>query len=247
MTERCPHCDCKLETGYHEPSCPVRKSEANLNRAIASQINEDVPHVKEALDKAFKTIAASETCDMVDHPAHYGGADNPYEAIKVIDAWKLGFALGNTVKYIARAAHKGSELEDLKKARWYLDHRIKQLETLNGGLISLSGGPIYTKVELHLATNELGLGGSRKAACGQWASSWTERLSDVTCKSCLKHRERNPTHLLALIADGFASNGIACGKKDAEVSSVVTAGSLSEVTCKECRAAFIQNRAPGAR
>lgn len=65
--------------------------------------------------------------EMVDHPSHYGGADNPYEAIKVIDAWQLGFALGNTVKYIARAAHKGSELEDLKKAQWYLNHRIEQL------------------------------------------------------------------------------------------------------------------------
>jgi hypothetical protein len=69
--------------------------------------------------------------DMVNHPSHYGGADNPYEVIKVIDAWKLGFALGNTVKYIARAEHKGSALEDLKKARWYLDHEIKKLEALH--------------------------------------------------------------------------------------------------------------------
>ncbi len=39
----------------------------------------------------------------VDHPAHYGGADNPYETINVIEAWDLGFHLGNVVKYIARA------------------------------------------------------------------------------------------------------------------------------------------------
>jgi hypothetical protein len=62
--------------------------------------------------------------DAVDHPAHYGGADNPYEAIKVIEAWGLGFNLGNTVKYIARAEHKGATVEDLKKARWYLDREI---------------------------------------------------------------------------------------------------------------------------
>lgn len=62
--------------------------------------------------------------EAVDHPAHYGGADNPYEAIKVIEAWGLGFNLGNTVKYIAREAHKGAALEDLKKARWYLDREI---------------------------------------------------------------------------------------------------------------------------
>ena len=64
----------------------------------------------------------------VDHPAHYGGADNLYEAIKVIDAWGLGFALGNSVKYICRSAHKGTQLEDLQKARWYLDHEISRLE-----------------------------------------------------------------------------------------------------------------------
>jgi len=60
----------------------------------------------------------------VDHPAHYGGADNPYEAIKVIEAWGLGFCLGNTVKYIARAEHKEAPLQDLEKARWYLDREI---------------------------------------------------------------------------------------------------------------------------
>lgn len=38
--------------------------------------------------------------ELVNHPEHYGGAENPYEAIKVIEAWKLGFHLGNAVKYI---------------------------------------------------------------------------------------------------------------------------------------------------
>ena len=60
----------------------------------------------------------------VDHPAHYGGADDPYEAIKVIEAWSLGFNLGNTIKYVARAERKGVPIEDLEKARWYLDREI---------------------------------------------------------------------------------------------------------------------------
>ena len=64
----------------------------------------------------------------VDHPAHYGGAENVYEAIRVIEAWGLGFCLGNAIKYICRAPHKGSELEDLRKARWYLDREIGRLE-----------------------------------------------------------------------------------------------------------------------
>jgi hypothetical protein len=68
--------------------------------------------------------------EQVDHPSHYGGEENPYEAIKVIDAWNLGFSLGNTVKYISRAGKKDpqKELEDLKKAMWYLQHHISKLE-----------------------------------------------------------------------------------------------------------------------
>lgn len=68
------------------------------------------------------------TIDPVNHPPHYGGKDDPYEAIKVIEAWKVGFNLGNTLKYIKRSGLSGRELEDLKKARWYLDRDIATLE-----------------------------------------------------------------------------------------------------------------------
>jgi hypothetical protein len=70
----------------------------------------------------------SEQKEMVNHPPHYGGEDNPYEAIKVIDEWNLGFCLGNTVKYISRAGKKNKEkeLEDLEKALWYLQYYINQ-------------------------------------------------------------------------------------------------------------------------
>jgi hypothetical protein len=62
--------------------------------------------------------------DPVAHPRHYtfGGI----EVIDAIEAWSLGFHLGNVVKYVARAAHKGSYLEDLRKARWYLDREIER-------------------------------------------------------------------------------------------------------------------------
>jgi hypothetical protein len=70
--------------------------------------------------------------EAVNHPAHYGGADNPYEAIKVIEAWGLGFNLGNTVKYIARAGKKDATLQELKKARWYLDREIANMEKASG-------------------------------------------------------------------------------------------------------------------
>lgn len=72
-------------------------------------------------DAAFK--------DPVNHPSHYGG-DTTYEVIKVITAWGLGFDLGNVTKYVARAGKKdpAKELEDLRKASFYLNHRITQLE-----------------------------------------------------------------------------------------------------------------------
>jgi hypothetical protein len=74
--------------------------------------------------------------EAVDHPEHYGGADNPYEAIKVIEAWGLGFCLGNTVKYISRAGKKDDTdtLTDLKKARWYLDREIQNKEGKQNGV-----------------------------------------------------------------------------------------------------------------
>ena len=65
--------------------------------------------------------------DPINHPKHYR-ADTVYETIRVIEAWELNFCLGNTVKYISRAGRKDSYLDDLKKARWYLDRAIQQVE-----------------------------------------------------------------------------------------------------------------------
>lgn len=64
--------------------------------------------------------------DAVNHPAHYkvGGI----ETIDFIEAKKLGYNLGNVVKYITRADHKGNRKEDLLKARWYLNREIASLE-----------------------------------------------------------------------------------------------------------------------
>jgi succinate dehydrogenase/fumarate reductase cytochrome b subunit len=67
--------------------------------------------------------------ETVRHPTHYGG-DTVYEVIKVIEAWKLGFHLGNAVKYIARAGKKDKAkvIEDLRKAIWYIERFITILE-----------------------------------------------------------------------------------------------------------------------
>ena len=66
--------------------------------------------------------------ELVNHPQHYGGKDNPYEAIKVIEAWNLGFCLGNTIKYISRAGKKDDTIQELEKALWYLQRKIKNLK-----------------------------------------------------------------------------------------------------------------------
>jgi Protein of unknwon function (DUF3310) len=69
-------------------------------------------------------IVPKVSVDRINHPAHYGGVDDPYETIKVVEAWHLGFHLGNTVKYISRADKKENRIEDLKKAAWYLQREI---------------------------------------------------------------------------------------------------------------------------
>lgn len=69
--------------------------------------------------------------ESVNHPPHYNFGK--IEVIDVIEDWDLDFHLGNTVKYIARSPHKGTQLEDLKKAAWYLARKIAQLEQSNAG------------------------------------------------------------------------------------------------------------------
>lgn len=67
--------------------------------------------------------------DPINHPKHYNQGE--IEPIRVIEDWKLGYHLGNVVKYISRAEHKQDALEDLKKARWYLDRYIAEREKSN--------------------------------------------------------------------------------------------------------------------
>lgn len=72
--------------------------------------------------------------DVINHPSHY--TDGKFETIEAIESWRLGYHLGNAVKYISRAGKKSkdTELEDLRKARWYikryLDHRRDDTESL---------------------------------------------------------------------------------------------------------------------
>lgn len=74
--------------------------------------------IEEHEDKAIKE-------DVINHPSHY--TRGKIEVIDFIEDQQLPYHLGNVIKYIARAGHKGDKLEDLKKARWYLDRYINEV------------------------------------------------------------------------------------------------------------------------
>ena len=72
--------------------------------------------------------AEYEIANTVAHPDYYGGEDNPYEAIKIIEAYDLNFSLGNVIKYVLRAGKKSdSAIEDLEKAAHYIQFQIDYL------------------------------------------------------------------------------------------------------------------------
>ncbi len=66
--------------------------------------------------------------EMVDHPQHYKPAGSKYEAIDVIEDWKLGFSDGNAVKYICRHRFKNNPIQDVEKAIWYLQRHLEKLK-----------------------------------------------------------------------------------------------------------------------
>ena len=89
---------------------------------------EDFEWCEGMIDKNYKPKKEYQQKHMkesVDHPSHY---NQGIEEIDYIESHNMGFNLGNVIKYVTRAKHKGSELEDLKKAKWYLDREIKKLE-----------------------------------------------------------------------------------------------------------------------
>ena len=101
-------------------------------KVIGSDILVEDPWLKSYLAGFAKELAGKDTeekqQDVVNHPSHYA-SESGLEAIEVIEAFFHGNAfLANTFKYIARAGKKGGEakrLEDLRKARWYLEREIK--------------------------------------------------------------------------------------------------------------------------
>lgn len=96
----------------------------NLLSLARKKMREAVEELAEKVAGVTPPAPPVPTPDMVNHPAHYktGGI----ETIDFIEAKKLNYHLGNVVKYITRADHKGDRLENLKKAQWYLEREIAQ-------------------------------------------------------------------------------------------------------------------------
>ena len=108
LCDSCIHAECSKSDN------PI--STKTLNGATVSCLD------YENIDLNFEV---KEEKEMVNHPSHY---NQGIEAIDYIESHKMNFCIGNVIKYITRAKHKGTELEDLKKASWYLNREIERLE-----------------------------------------------------------------------------------------------------------------------
>ena len=129
--------------------------------------------------------------ESVNNPSHYGGADNPYEAIKVIEAWGLGFNTGNVAKYLCRAGKKdGTPSEkDLQKACWYL---LRELATVEG-----HDPAAYAAVLRNVADAIAAAAKASKSSCDLGVHDWPENpTTSSKCRVC----GRIPLHIDTAIA-----------------------------------------------
>lgn len=120
--EPCVRCRCCVEKGtlayYGRINLYVPKDKSANCTISCKEGNKDFTNE----DYGFKEISKDEI-DMVNHPPHY---QHGIEPIEFIESHNLNFNLGSAVKYIARAPYKGTELLDLKKAKWFIEREIKR-------------------------------------------------------------------------------------------------------------------------
>lgn len=114
---RCTKCDSATHIVVEQPRMQVSIAPGSEGCFyVSGQKAADSP-VREPLASSAPAVP-----DRVNHPPHYGGKDDPYEAIKLVEGWGLGFSAGNALKYLCRAGRKDGSLlvEDLEKCLWYL-------------------------------------------------------------------------------------------------------------------------------
>ena len=104
------------------PTCLPKYSKVPKKKEVQT-IGEEV--MQTIAEKITQTFAEPKKEDVINHPSHY--TRGKIEVIDFIEDQQLPYHLGNVIKYIARAGYKGDKLEDLKKARWYLDRYINEV------------------------------------------------------------------------------------------------------------------------
>ena len=100
------------------PGCLPKYSKVPKKKEVAVE-----PVAQTIEEPEVKVVELPKNEDVINHPSHY--TRGKIEVIDFIEDQQLPYHLGNVIKYIARAGYKGDKLEDLKKARWYLDRYIK--------------------------------------------------------------------------------------------------------------------------
>lgn len=111
----CPECLPKFS------KVPKKKEEVvKTEEEPSKKLTVYTPTIKRADEQGIRIEH-----DAVNHPSHY--TRGKIEVIDFIEDQQLPYHLGNVIKYIARAGYKGDKLEDLKKARWYLDRYINEV------------------------------------------------------------------------------------------------------------------------
>ena len=108
--------ECPFENLFG--SCQELTSNENIERANK--------YLMERANKYLMEINKTIPSDNVNNPRHYN--TGTIEVITVIEDWKLNFNLGNAIKYIGRCEHKNNKKEDIKKAIWYLERELKNIE-----------------------------------------------------------------------------------------------------------------------
>ena len=108
-------------------STDPKSTDSKLKGSLLSADPKSNDTPKLVIDRADLSLMLSAS-DTVDHPSHYHAASG-IEVIDAIEAWELNFALGNAIKYIARAGRKDPKkaTEDLSKALWYIERELDRL------------------------------------------------------------------------------------------------------------------------
>lgn len=163
------------------------------------------------------------TDEKVDHPSHYN--TGKIEVIDFIEDQKLGFHEGNVVKYVARAKHKGTELEDLRKAAWYLNRAIEQLSSVVFHRKTLKG-PNLSVVS---------------SWCDEPGGQLTLHNNDITCPKCMLLLEQadKPAWTIPVChyveLPGVLPTRALCGREIKSFDEASPDPATAAITCEVCQ------------